>query len=70
MNALAEKIKELGLNPNRAADLCGMSNVTVYRHISGERSISAEAAVKYEAGLGVPRHALRPDLWPTSEAPA
>ena len=33
------------------------------RHYSGERAVSAEYAVKYEAQLGIPRYELRPDLW-------
>ncbi len=36
---------------------------SVFRHCKAER-IPAEAAVLYEATLGIPRWMLRPDLWP------
>ena len=47
--------------------LSGFPYSTVWRHTSGKRKISAEAALVYEQTLGVPREKLRPDLWPPEE---
>ena len=47
--------------------LSGFPYSTVWRHVSGKRKISAEAALVYEKTLGVPREKLRPDLWPAPQ---
>lgn len=46
----------------------GLSLFAVYSHCRGDK-ITAEAAVIYADVLGIPRSALRPDLWPP-EPPA
>lgn len=54
--------------------LSGYPYPTVWRHASGKRNVSPEAALRYERTLGIPRSELRPDLWPpedgTSSSPA
>jgi DNA-binding transcriptional regulator YdaS (Cro superfamily) len=46
------------------AEIVNLNPSSVYFHCSGKRSISAESALLYEKNLGIPRHKLRPDLWP------
>lgn len=57
----------------RQADLAekvGCAQQTISKYLNGEIRVSAEHAVAIErATVGaVPRHALRPDLWPQTEA--
>lgn len=64
-----------GLSFQEIADRCSIrSRSTVLQHCKGSRLISAESAVKYAQGLGIPLSELRPDLWPpedcTSSSPA
>lgn len=63
MNTLALLINQMGLTPAEAARRTGIVYATVWRHCNGTRAISAEDAVRYERGLGISRHLLRPDLW-------
>ena len=58
MNTLALLINQMGLTPAEAARRTGIA-------CNGTRAISAEDAVRYERGLGISRHLLRPDLWAT-----
>ena len=41
-----------------------LPTVTVWRHATGVRKISAEIAILYYETLGIPLSELRPDLWP------
>lgn len=65
MNTLALLINQMGLTPAEASRRTGIAYATVWRHCNGTRAISAEDAVRYERGLGISRHLLRPDLWAT-----
>lgn len=57
-----------GLSFQEIADRCAIrSRSTVLHHCRGSRLISAESAVKYSHGLGIPLSELRPDLWPPEE---
>ncbi len=69
MNTLALLINQMGLTPAEAARRTGIAYATVWRHCNGTRAISAEDAVRYEQGLGIARHLLRPDLWPAPQPP-
>ena len=42
----------------------GLSFQEIADRCRGSRLISAESAVKYSHGLGIPLSELRPDLWP------
>lgn len=58
-----------GLSFQEIADRCSIrSRSTVLQHCKGSRLISAESAVKYSQGLGIPLSELRPDLWPPDSA--
>ena len=63
-NAFAAELTRLGLSTADAARLSGISYWTIYQHVRGWRGVSAEAALRYERRLGIPRAVLRPDLWP------
>lgn len=62
--ALTTELARLGLSMADAARLSGISYWTIYQHARGWRGVSAEAALRYERRLGIPRAVLRPDLWP------
>ena len=62
-HALKDHLIALGIDQSEAARRCGMSPATVHQHIKEKRSITAESAVRYEAGIGFPRWVSRPDLW-------
>jgi len=51
-----------------AARLLGVSAVQVHRYEKGDRRIPAERAAQVEAITGIPRHELRPDIFPAPEA--
>ena len=56
-------LREVGLSVREAAKKVGCRPQTLYKHVSGERTVSPEMAIRYEQKLGIPREVLRPDLW-------
>lgn len=52
------------------ASKMGIAYGTIYSHYRGSRNLSADAAIAYEELLGIPRHELRPDLWPPPAQPS
>ena len=68
-NAIEHFRRTHGMSLQKIADMCAFrSRSTVFQHCNGHREISAESAIKYAKGLGIPLHDLRPDLWPAPEA--
>jgi DNA-binding transcriptional regulator YdaS (Cro superfamily) len=61
---LHHELKQRGLNGARLAALLGVNKSSVSRWINGK--ISAERVPDVERVAGIPRHVLRPDLWPAS----
>lgn len=59
---LKDIFKEHGLDVKQAG-LRGINCNTLQKHLSGERRLKAETALRYERLLGIPRWELRPDLW-------
>ncbi len=53
-----------GKRQNEIAAGVGRSNGAISQWVNGERSIPAEIVPKVEEVTGIPRHQLRPDLWP------
>lgn len=49
-----------------AGRLLGISEVQMYRYETGQRRIPAERVMKFETITGVPRHVLRPDVFPAA----
>ena len=64
MAILAEMKKRRGTSYRKIAKQCGISVSNVYAHCTGQRTISAEMAVRYHTVFGIPLCELRPDLWP------
>lgn len=65
---LAHILRERTLSIADASRASGIPYVTIAQHVRGTRGISAALAIRYERLLGIPRCALRPDLWPPEEA--
>ena len=63
---IASAIKAVGSQP-KLAELAGLSQQHISKLLRRQRGVSAEAAVAIERATRgkVPRHVLRPDLWPT-----
>lgn len=58
-------------NQSRLASICGVAQPTVWGWINKGRGIlPAECVIKVEAGTGVSRHDLRPDLYPREDVTA
>lgn len=51
------------------ADLCHVSQPTVWRWLNQSKRLPAEYVLKVEAATGVSRHLLRPDIYPRDLAP-
>ena len=68
MNALNDFREDNGLTYDVLSEMAKNDRTSVFRHCKSKR-IPAEAAVHYEATLGIPRWKLRPDLW-SAPAPA
>ena len=50
---------------SRLAEICGVSQPTVWGWINrGRGMLPAEYVLKVEDATGLPRHELRPDLYP------
>jgi len=63
MNALNSYRLENKLTFEALALITGNDKTSIFRHCHGKK-IKPEDAVMYETTLGIPRHQLRPDLWP------
>ena len=61
--------RQLGLSYAQMARQADFSSRSVvFLHCTGQRSISAESAMRYHRAFGIPLSELRPDLWPPKEA--
>ena len=63
MTTLKEAMDRRGLLLKDLRNLAGIDYSYARKHYIGDARVSAEAAVAYEAQLGIPRYELRPDLW-------
>lgn len=50
------------------ADLLGVSTATISRWENGHRHVNGPLLARVSAVTGIPRHALRPDLYPADDA--
>jgi DNA-binding transcriptional regulator YdaS (Cro superfamily) len=57
-------LEKHGLKECDLIQVLGVTDRTVFFWRSGERRPSAERAMQAEKLLKIPRHELRPDLWP------
>lgn len=53
-----------GFSISEVSNATQLPRVTIWRHATGKRQISAEYALIYSEKLGLPLYQLRPDLWP------
>lgn len=53
-----------GLKRSDLVQVLGISERTVFFWRTGERRPTPEHAIKAERLLNIPRHELRPDIWP------
>lgn len=68
MNAIRKFRKDRNLTQDEAAKLLCVTKATVSRYESGERKIAPERVIEFERLTGIPRHELRPDLYPQEAA--
>ena len=61
---LSDVLLRYGLTGEAFAQGAGVSMVTFRAYRRGYRVMSPEVAIRAEQKLGIPRHELRPDLWP------
>ena len=64
MNNFKKALTARGLDVNSASKASGIGYDTIWKHALGLREVSPAMALRYETLLGIPRHELRPDLWP------
>lgn len=48
----------------KLARLCGVSSTAVWKWVQSSKRLPGEYVLQVEAATGVPRHLLRPDLYP------
>lgn len=57
-------IKSKGLRIMDVSRASGFCYSIVHHHCTGVRKVSVNAAMRYEATLGISKSELRPDIWP------
>jgi DNA-binding transcriptional regulator YdaS (Cro superfamily) len=68
-NAVARACRAAG-GQARLARILGLSPTTLNSWLRRGTRLPAEHVLAIEAALGIPRHELRPDIYPPAEAPA
>jgi DNA-binding XRE family transcriptional regulator len=69
MSALREFRDTHGLTLEQLGEKLGVRKATIWKYENGV-TIPADRVLEIERIIGIPRHALRPDLWPHDEAAA
>lgn len=52
------------------ARICGVSQPTIWKWLQSSKRLPAEHVLAVEAATGVPRHHLRPDIYPADLGPS
>lgn len=65
---LREYRRKHGLSCAELAKLLGVAEPTARSLENGTRRITAERAAEIERATGIPRHELRPDIYPVEQA--
>jgi DNA-binding transcriptional regulator YdaS (Cro superfamily) len=68
--ALKRALAKADGNQSAFAEAIGTSQQRVSYLMKKEKALPAELVLKTEEVYGIPRHELRPDLYPTSESAA
>ncbi|MGE4297003.1 MAG: hypothetical protein AB7E47_03150 [Desulfovibrionaceae bacterium] len=63
MNALEQFRVDRRLSFNKLGEMVGKNRGHVWRHCKDAQGIDAASAIHYERTIGIPRAALRPDLF-------
>lgn len=67
MTRLSEALDKRGIQIKEAAK-AGIPYCSIWQQYRGMRPVGAQAAIRYERLLGIPREELRPDLWENTDA--
>lgn len=67
--ALLAAVDSLG-SQSALARLTGVSNTAVWKWVQSSKRVPAEFVLVVEAATGVPRHHLRPDIYPADLGPS
>jgi DNA-binding transcriptional regulator YdaS (Cro superfamily) len=59
-----QKLPEYQRTLVAAGRLLGVSEVQMHRYETGQRKIPATRVIQWETITGIPRHKLRPDVFP------
>jgi Uncharacterized protein conserved in bacteria, prophage-related len=68
-DALEQAIDKAGSQTAFAA-LCGVSQAAVWKWLQTAKRLPAEYVLTVEAATGIPRHLLRPDIYPADLGPS
>lgn len=66
--ALTAAVQRAG-SQSALARICGVSQTAVWKWLQSAKRLPAEYVLKVEAATLVPRHLLRPDIYPVSLTP-
>lgn len=68
---LAEALAAVDKNQSELARICGCTQGAIWQMLNKpEPRLSVPYVLKVEAALGIPRHRLRPDIYPEPQASA
>lgn len=66
-----QKALDAAGSQSRLAEICKLSQPTVWGWLNkGSGTIPAEHVLRIESALGIPRHELRPDIYPVEQGRA
>lgn len=65
-----EKALQIAGSQSELARICGVQQPTVWKWLQSSKRIPAEHVLRVEAATRVPRHHLRPDIYPADLGPS
>lgn len=68
-DALLAAVQSAG-SQSGLARLCGVSSAAVWKWVQQGQRLPAEQVLTVEAATGIPRHLLRPDIYPADLGPS
>lgn len=69
LEALQQALDVAG-SQSELARICGVQQPTVWKWLQTSKRLPAEHVLRVEAATGVPRHHLRPDIYPADLGPS
>ncbi|AUW59423.1 hypothetical protein C1T17_16345 [Sphingobium sp. SCG-1] len=64
-----QKAVETACSQSALARICGVSQTAVWKWLQSSKRVPAEYVLRVEAATGIPRHWLRPDIYPADMPP-